>query len=487
MKKYQDDSLTLHTDLYQINMAETYFKDGIAEKKAIFEVYFRKLPFGNGYTIFAGLERVIQYLKGFKFSESDIDYLREEGGYDKEFLDYLANMRFTGDIRAMKEGELAFANEPLIRVEAPLAQAQIIETAILNIVNYQTLIATKATRIKQVVGEDVAFEFGTRRAQELDAAIWGTRAAYIGGFEGTSNVRASKKFGIPAVGTHAHALVQTYQDDYTSFKKYAETHKDCVFLVDTYDTLRSGVPNAIRVAKEMGDKINFVGIRLDSGDLAYLSKEARKMLDKAGYKKAKITASNDLDEYTIINLKAQGAKIDTWGIGTKLITAYDQPALGAVYKMVAIENDQGEIEDTIKISGNPEKVSTPGLKTPYRIINVASGKSEGDYIALDTENPEQEERLKMFHPVHTYISKFVTGFKAKKLHEDIFVAGELVYAIPNIEEIKVYAKENLTLLWDEYTRTLHPEEYPVDLSQKCWDNKMKKIEEVKAKVQEMID
>lgn len=487
MKTYQDDSLALHTDLYQINMAETYFRDGIAEKRAIFEVYFRKLPFGNGYTVFAGLERVIDYLNTFQFSASDIEYLREEGGYADDFLTYLADMRFTGTIRAMKEGELAFANEPIIRVEAPLAQAQIIETAILNIVNYQTLIATKASRIKQIVGDDTTFEFGTRRAQEMDAAIWGTRAAYIGGFEGTSNVRAGKVFGIPAVGTHAHAMVQTYQDDYTAFKKYAETHTDCVFLVDTYDTLRSGVPNAIRVAKEMGDKINFVGIRLDSGDLAYLSKEARKMLDKAGFKKAKITASNDLDEYTIFNLKTQDAKIDTWGIGTKLITAYDQPALGAVYKMVAIENEEGVFEETIKISANPEKVSTPGCKTPYRIINLDSGKSEGDYIALDTEHPEQEKRLKMFHPVHTYISKFVTNFQAKKLHEDIFIDGELVYEKPSIEDIKVYAKENLTLLWEEYTRNLHPEEYPVDLSQTCWENKMKKIEEVQLKVQEMME
>ncbi|MED1864886.1 nicotinate phosphoribosyltransferase [Fictibacillus nanhaiensis] len=480
--KYADDSLTLHTDLYQINMAETYWEDNIHNKKAVFEVFFRKLPFGNGYAVFAGLERIIDYLKNFKFTMSDIDYLREELGYGEDYLEYLQQVKFTGTVRSMVEGELVFANEPIIRIEAPLAEAQLVETAILNIVNYQTLIATKASRIKHVVGEERVMEFGTRRAQEMDAAIWGTRAAFIGGFEATSNVRAGKRFGIPVAGTHAHALVQTYRDEYTAFHKYAKRHQDCVFLVDTYDTLRSGVPTAIKVAKELGNKINFKGIRLDSGDLAYLSKAARKMLDEAGFTDTKIIASNDLDENTIINLKAQGAKIDSWGIGTKLITAYDQPALGAVYKLVSIEDDQGNMVDTIKISGNPEKVTTPGLKKVYRIINTLNNKSEGDYIALDNETPQEEARLKMFHPVHTFISKFVTNFKAKELHQDIFVEGNLVYEAPTLKEIQLFAKENLEVLWDEYKRTMHPEEYPVDLSQACWDNKMKNIQEVQTKV-----
>ncbi|MBH0162374.1 nicotinate phosphoribosyltransferase [Fictibacillus sp. 26RED30] len=480
--QYADDSLTLHTDLYQINMAETYWEDSIHNKKAVFEVFFRKLPFGNGYAVFAGLERIIDYLKNFKFTTTDIDYLREELGYGEDYLEYLQQVKFTGTVRSMVEGELVFANEPIIRIEAPLAEAQLIETAILNIVNYQTLIATKASRIKQVVGEERVMEFGTRRAQELDAAIWGTRAAFIGGFEATSNVRAGKRFGIPVAGTHAHALVQTYRDEYTAFHKYARRHKDCVFLVDTYDTLRSGVPTAIKVAKELGNKINFKGIRLDSGDLAYLSKEARKMLDEAGFTDTKIIASNDLDENTIINLKAQGAKIDSWGIGTKLITAYDQPALGAVYKLVSIEDEQGNMADTIKISGNPEKVTTPGLKKVYRIINTLNNKSEGDYIALDNETPQEEPRLKMFHPVHTFISKFVTNFKAKELHQDVFVEGNVVYETPTLKEIQLFAKENLEVLWDEYKRTMHPEEYPVDLSQECWDNKMKNIQEVQTKV-----
>ncbi|WP_082673121.1 nicotinate phosphoribosyltransferase [Paenibacillus senegalimassiliensis] len=478
---YADDSLVLHTDRYQINMVEAYFRDGIHNRKAIFEVYFRKMPFQNGYAIFAGLERVIRYLHDFNFSDSDLAYLRDEG-YAEDYLAYLKELRFTGNLYAMREGELVFANVPILRVEAPLAEAQLIETAVLNIVNYQTLIATKASRIKQVIGDGTSMEFGTRRAQEMDAAIWGTRAAYIGGFDGTSNVRAGKLFNIPVSGTHAHAFVQAYQDEYTAFRKYGEVHKDCVFLVDTYDTLKSGVPNAIKVAGELGDKINFRGIRLDSGDLAYLSKEARKMLDAAGYTGTKIYASNDLDEYTIMNLKAQGAKIDVWGVGTKLITAYDQPALGAVYKLITIEDEVGSMVDTIKISANPEKISTPGIKKVYRIINRNSGKSEGDYVALASEEPQAEQKLKMFHPVHTYIAKFVTNFEAQELHQLIFEQGKLVYALPTLADIQAFASNNLEVLWEEYKRMLNPAEYPVNLSQQCWNNKMKLIEAVREKV-----
>lgn len=483
---YADDSLALHTDKYQINMAQAYWQDGIHERKAVFEVYFRKIPFQNGYAVFAGLERVIRYLSEFRFTASDLAYLKEEG-YGEDYLAYLETVRFTGTVRSMREGELVFANEPIMRIEAKLAEAQLIETALLNIVNFQTLIATKASRIKQVIGDEISMEFGTRRAQEMDAAIWGTRAAYLAGFEATSNVRAGKLFGIPTAGTHAHALVQAYRDEYTAFSKYAESHKDCVFLVDTYDTLKSGVPTAIQVAKEFGDRINFKGIRLDSGDLAYLSKEARRVLDEAGFPEAKIYASNDLDELTIMNLKAQGARIDVWGVGTKLITAYDQPALGAVYKLIAIEDEHGEMVDTIKISANPEKISTPGRKRVFRIINKGNRKSEGDYIALEHEEPQQEERLKMFHPVHTHIAKFVTNFEARELHQVIFEEGKLVYEIPDLQEIRRFAAENLDLLWDEYKRLLNPAEYPVDLSQACWDNKMKRIEEVRQKVNERLE
>lgn len=482
---YEDDSLMLHTDLYQINMGETYWGDGIHERTAVFDLYFRSMPFNSGYAIFSGLERIVQFIENLKFTETDIEYLREVG-YKDDYLAYLKELRFTGNIRAMREGELCFNNEPLIRVEAPLIQAQLIETALLNIVNFQTLIATKASRIKQVVHDEIVMEFGTRRAQEMDAAIWGARAAVIGGFDSTSNVRAGKLFGIPISGTHAHSMVQTYDDEYVAFKKYAQRHKNCVFLVDTFHTLKSGVPNAIKVAKELGDKINFIGIRLDSGDIAYLSKEARRMLDEAGFEDAKIFASNDLDEETITSLKAQGAKVTAWGVGTKLITAYDQPALGAVYKLVAIEDENGELSDRIKISNNAEKVTTPGKKNVYRIINMKTNKSEGDYITLEEEDPNKEEKLKMFHPVHTYKMKYIKNFKAIDLHHDIFKDGELVYKLPEIEEIKEFAFNNLEILWEENKRYLNPEEYPVDLSKTCWDNKNKKIFEVAERVADAI-
>lgn len=296
---YPDDSYTLHTDAYQINMIQTYYEQGIADKHAVFEVFFRDMPFQNGYAVFAGLEHIVHYIQNLHFSQTDIDYLREAEDYSAEFLDYLANFKFRGSIRSAVEGELVYAHEPLLQVEGPLADCQLVETAILNIINYQTLIATKAARIRSVAGDDALMEFGTRRAQEFDAAIWGTRAAYIGGFDATSNVRAGKIFGIPISGTHAHALVQTYGNDYDAFMAYAQTHHDCVFLVDTYDTLRSGVPNAIKVAQELGDRINFQGVRIDSGDMAYLSKRVRQKLDEAGFPNAKIFASNDLDEKTI--------------------------------------------------------------------------------------------------------------------------------------------------------------------------------------------
>ena len=369
-----------------------------------------------------------------------------------------------------------------MQVEGTLAECQLIETALLNIVNFQTLIATKASRVRMVSGNDPVLEFGTRRAQELDAAIWGTRAAYIGGCDATSNVRAGKMFGIPVSGTHAHALVQAYRDDYEAFKAYAESHRDCVFLVDTYDILKSGVPNAIRVAKEFGDKINFLGVRIDSGDMAYMSKKVRQQLDEAGFTKAKIYASSDLDEKTILNLKMQGAKIDVWGIGTRLITAYDQPALGCVYKLVSIEDENGVMVDTMKISNNAEKVSTPGKKQVWRITRNSDGKSEGDYIALWDERPDQLDELFMFHPVYTYINKTVKDFTARPILQPIFNNGKLVYELPKLQEIKAYKNEQIEALWDEYKRILNPEQYPVDLSQKTYDQKLASIAEIREEV-----
>ena len=482
---YPDDSLTLHTDLYQINMMQTYWELGRADLHAVFECYFREMPFNHGYAVFAGLERLVNYLENLTFSDSDIAYLRGLEVYPEGFLEYLQNFEFKATVRSAREGELVFANEPLIQVEGPLAHCQLVETALLNMVNFQTLIATKAARIKSVIGEDPLLEFGTRRAQELDAAVWGTRAAYIGGADATSNVRAGKIFGIPASGTHAHSLVQSYGNDYEAFMAYAKTHKDCVFLVDTYDTLKSGVPSAIRVAKELGDKINFQGVRIDSGDMAYISKRVREQLDAAGFTEAKIYASNELEEATILNLKMQKAKIDVWGVGTKLITAYDQPALGAVFKLVSIEDSEGNMVDTIKLSSNAEKVTTPGKKQVWRITRNSDGKSEGDYVTLWDEDPREEEAIFMFHPVHTFINKTVRDFTARPVLQDIFIEGKRVYELPVLNEIKEYTKENLDSLWEEYKRDLNPQKYPVDLSTECWNHKMATMERMKKSVAEL--
>lgn len=475
---YPDDSIALHTDTYELSMMQTYWKQGWKNRRAVFEAFFRKMPFENGYAIFAGLDHIIRYLQKLHFTESDLEYLRSTGQFDPEFLEYLRSFKFTGSLRSFEEGELVFNHEPIIQVDAPMLEGQLIETALLNIINYQIMIATKASRIKSVVGDQPVMEFGTRRAQEFDASVWGTRAAYIGGFDSTSNVRAGKLFGIPITGTHAHALVQAYMNDYDAFKAYAETHDNCVFLVDTYDTLKSGVPAAIKVAKEFGDKINFLGVRIDSGDMAYLSKRVRKMLDDAGFKDAKIYASNGLDEKTILNLKMQGAKIDVWGIGTKLITAYDQPTLGAVYKLVSFENEQGKMVDTIKLSNNVSKMSTPGKKQVWRINDNSDGKSEGDYITLIDEDPRQQETLNMFNPNFPLQQKDVTDFKAQPMLKDIWRDGEFVYQEPELKEIRKRRQENLDALWDEYKRDLNPEVYPVDLSPECYNNKQNMIHQI---------
>lgn len=475
---YPDDSLALHTDAYELSMMQTYWKQGMGNRRAVFEAFFRKMPFNNGYAVYVGLDHIIRYIKNLHFTASDIDYLKSTGQFDNDFLEYLRDFRFTGSLRSFEEEDFVFNHEPILQVDAPMIEAQLVETAILNILNYQIMIATKASRIRSVVGDQSVMEFGTRRAQELDASIWGTRAAYIGGFNATSNVRAGKLFGIPISGTHAHALVQAYMNDYDAFKAYAQTHHDCVFLVDTFDTLKSGVPNAIKVAKEFGDKINFQGVRIDSGDMAYLSKRVRTMLDEAGFPEAKIFASNGLDEKTIQNLKMQGAKIDVWGIGTKLITAYDQPTLGAVYKLVAFENEYGEMVDTIKISNNVGKMSTPGKKQVWRINDRLDGKSEGDYITLADEDPRKLSQINMFNPQFPLQQKDVSDFTARPMLKDIWRDGEFVYTEPSLEEIRDHRIASLAALWDEYKRDLNPEVYPVDLSRRCYDNKMKLIHQV---------
>ena len=476
---YPDDSIALHTDAYQLTMMQTYWQKDIANRHVVFEAFFRKMPFGNGYAVFAGLSHIIRYLNALHFSDSDIEYLKSTQQFDPEFIEYLRGFRFKGTLRSAVEGDLVYSHEPIIQVEGTLLECQLVETALLNIINYQIMIATKASRIKSIVGDQPVMEFGSRRAQEFDAASRGTRSAYIAGFEATSNLRAGKLFGIPVSGTHAHALVQAYRNDYDAFKAYAQTHHDCVFLVDTFDTLKSGVPNAIKVADEFGDAINFQGVRIDSGDMAYLSKKVRQMLDEAGYPNAKIFASNNLDERTIMDLQRQGAKIDVWGIGTKLITSYDQPTLGAVYKMVSLEDDHGQMVDTIKLSNNAAKMSTPGKHQVWRITDRGSEKSEGDYVTLADEDPRQLDSLYMFDPNYPFLNKTVEDFIARPLLKDIFVDGQQVYQEPSMNEIRQARQRHLDRLWEEYKRNLNPEVYPVDLSQKCYDNKMKIIKDVK--------
>ncbi|MFC7679519.1 nicotinate phosphoribosyltransferase [Paenibacillus sp. GCM10028914] len=472
--------LALHTDKYQINMMYAHWINGSYHTKAVFEAYFRKLPFGNGYAVFAGLERIVNYIKGLHFTEENIEFLsKQEENYDKAFLDELRRFRFEGNIHAMKEGSLVFPNEPLIRVEGTIFETQLVETAILNFMNFQTLIATKASRIRQVAGNDILLEFGTRRAQEADAAVWGARAAYLAGFHATSNMLAGEMFGIPTKGTHAHSWVQTFRNEQEAFDIFAKVMPDQVtLLVDTYDTLESGVPHAIQTAKKLeaqGKRMN--AIRLDSGDLAYLSIQARKMLDEAGLDYVKIVASNDLDEGTILDLKAQGARIDTWGVGTQLITAADQPALGGVYKLVEREVD-GVMVPTIKISGNPEKVSTPGKKNVYRIVSKGSGKAIADYISFPEEKmPPENGKLKLFNPLHPYMRKNVRDFDAVSMLTPIYENGELVYELPTLEEIREYHNSQLKQFWPEYLRKLNPEIYRVNLSEKVWDMKQKLIAE----------
>ncbi len=457
---------SLQTDLYQINMAYAYYKDGVHEKSAVFEMYFRKNPFKNGYAVFAGLERIVEVINVFKFTEEDIEYLKQYN-YSEDFLDYLKNLKFSGNLKCAREGEIVFAKEPILIVEAPLIEAQLLETLLLNIVGFQTLIATKASRIKQIIKDGSAIEFGARRAQETTAAIWGARSSYIAGFDGTSLLNAGKQFGIPVYGTHAHSYIQVYQDEYEAFKKYAMAHKDVVFLIDTYDSIRSGILNAIKVADEFKDKINFIGVRIDSGDLAYTSKRVREILDDYGYKDAKIFVSNDLDENTIASLLLEGAKIDVYGIGTKLITSYEQPSLGTVYKLTKIDDT-----DVIKISNNIEKITTPGHKKVYRVLNKHN-KSEGDLITLIDEEVPLDKPLKLQEENNALLFKEISNFSLYNIHVDVFKQGVLVYDLPNLETIRTYHIEAIAKIWDEVLRFKNPARYYVDLSEKCLENKLR--------------
>ena len=476
-------NLTLLTDLYELTMMQGYYKSG-SNPTVVFDVFYRTNPSGGGFAIAAGLEQVIQYIKELRFEEEDISYLASLNLFDKDFLDYLRNFRFTGDIYAIPEGTVVFPREPLIKVVAPIMEAQLIETALLNIVNHQSLIATKAARVVYAARGDGIMEFGLRRAQGPDAGTYGARAAMIGGCIGTSNVLCGQLFDVPIKGTHAHSWIMSFPDEYTAFKTYANMYPQaCILLVDTYDTLKSGVPNAIRVFKEMreaGIPLNFYGIRLDSGDLAYMSKRARKMLDEAGFPNAVISASSDLDEYLIDSLKTQGAAITSWGVGTNLITSADNPAFGGVYKLAAVMGEDGKFIPKIKLSENSAKITNPGNKTIYRVYEKATGKIKADLICLVDETFSEEEHLLLFDPVEPWKkTKLNPGeFTLREILVPVFKNGECVYTSPSVMKIRDYCKKEQETLWDETRRLVNPHNVYVDLSAKLYDIKIQLLDQV---------
>ena len=464
------------TDLYQLTMMYGYFKHGMAGNEGVFDVFFR--PKSNiTYAIAAGLQSVIDYINNLHFGPEDLAYLRSLGLFDEPFLAYLSELRFTGEIYAVPEGTVVFPYEPLVRVRAPILQAQLIETALLTFVNHQTLIATKASRVCYAAEGGAVLEFGLRRAQGADAGIYGARAAVIGGCSSTSNVLAGEMFGIGVSGTHAHSWVMSFPDELSAFRAYADTFpKACLLLVDTYDTLRSGVPNAITVFRELRERgYEPMGIRLDSGDLAYLSKRARVMLDEAGFPQAKICASSDLDENVIRDLKMQGCRIDTWGVGTRLITSEDNPALGGVYKMAA-EVVDGRMVPKIKLSDNPAKVTNPGYKKLFRLYGP-DGMAIADLIALEEETLDETKPLRIFDPEHSYKNMLVEQFTARELLVPVFREGRQVYTSPSVAEIRAYARRELDTMWDEYRRLMQPHIYKVDLSDRLYDLKKRLIRE----------
>lgn len=476
-------NLSLLTDLYELTMMQGYFQTDNREV-VVFDAFYRSNPSNGGYAICAGLEQIIDYVKNLHFDETDISYLRTLGSFEEDFLEYLSTFRFSGDIYAIPEGTVIFPREPLIKVIAPIMEAQLIETAVLNMLNHQSLIATKAARVCYAAQGDGVMEFGLRRAQGPDAGIYGARAAVIGGCCGTSNVLCGKMFDIPVKGTHAHSWIMSFSDEYTAFKKYAELYPSaCILLVDTYDTLKSGIPNAIRVFTEMreaGIPLTYYGIRMDSGDLAYLSKKVRKMLDEAGFPDAVISASNDLDEYLIETLKIQGAAITSWGVGTNLITSKDCPAFGGVYKLAAIQNETGEFIPKIKLSENSEKVTNPGNKIVYRIYEKASGKIKADLICLEGETFDESKNLKIFDPLETWKKTSLKGgtYTMRPLLVKIFDKGKCIYQSPKVMDIQKYCNEEKETLWNETKRFANPHEVYVDLSDKLFDMKKKILNEM---------
>ncbi len=471
-------NLTMLTDLYQLTMMYGYLKCGMSKKVSVFDLFYRRAACDSAYAIAAGLEQVIDFVNNLHFADEDIAYLRSLNLFDEDFLQYLRHFTFTGEIYAVKEGTVVFPYEPIVRVKAPIMEAQLVETALLNLVNHQTLIATKASRVCYAAEGGSVLEFGLRRAQGPDAGIYGARAAIIGGCSSTSNVMTGELFGIPAKGTHAHSWVMSFPNELDAFHAYADIFPDtCLLLVDTYDTLKSGVPNAIKVFEELRAKgYTPVGIRLDSGDLAYLSKKARIMLDNAGFHDVKIFASSDIDEWLIRDMKLQGAKIDVWGVGTKLITGDGCPALGGVYKLAA-EIEDGVIIPKIKVSDNVEKITNPGYKKVTRLYDNASNKAVADLIMLDEEVIDESRPLVIFHPVDTWKRMRLTNYHTKELLIPVFVDGKQVYQSPPLMDIQQYAKDDLSTFWDETKRLINPQEYKVDLSYKLFDLKKALLEQ----------
>lgn len=468
-----EQNCTMLCDFYQLTMGNGYFRTRHADRIAYFDVFFRRVPDGGGYAICAGLEQVINYIQGLRFCEEDIQYLRSKGIFGEDFLQYLRDFRFTGDIWAVPEGTPVFPSEPLITVRAPAIQAQLIETMLLLLVNHQSLIATKANRIVRAAQGRAISEFGSRRAQGASGAVLGARAAYIGGCAGTACVLADELYGVPATGTMAHSWVQMFDTELEAFESYCRTYPDSsTLLVDTYNVLKSGVPNAIKafdnVLRPLGKRPR--GIRLDSGDIAYLSIEARKMLDEAGYPDCRIVASNSLDEHIITDLLHQGAKIDLFGVGERLITASSEPVFGGVYKLAAVE-ENGVITPKIKISENVSKITNPHFKKLYRLYSKQTGKAIADQLCVHDETIDETKPLTIFDPDFTWKKKRLTDFTARELQVQIFRGGELVYEKPTLEEIRAYCAQQLDTLWDEVLRFENPHNYYVDLSKKLWNIK----------------
>lgn len=482
MSKKNKRNLTLVMDLYELTMSYNYFCNGLKDRVVYFDLYYRKNPDQGGYVLFAGLEQVIECVENLHFSDGDIEYLRGLNLFSEEFLQYIQSLEFSGSIYSVLEGTPVFPNEPLITIEAPIIEAQLLETVLLVTVNHQSLIATKAHRIvTQAEGRSV-LEFGARRAQGYDGATYGARAAYIGGVTGTATVSAGEKFNIPVVGTMAHSFVQLFDSEYEAFATYAKTYPDnCVLLVDTYDVLKQGLPNAIRVAQDILHPMNkrLKGIRIDSGDIAYLSKKCRMMLDVAGLSDCKITASNSLDEYIIRSLLNQGAQIDSFGVGENLIVSKSSPVFGGVYKLVATTNEEGEIIPKIKVSENADKITNPGYKKLYRLFDVETGKAIADLIASYDEKMDVNKDVTIYHQSNIWKNKTLPAntYYFEELQKEIFKNGKLVYQLPTINEIRAYSKQQFDLMWDEIFRLEYPHIYYVDLTKKLLDLKLGLLEQ----------